>query len=331
MLCAGVVHPHCEMGGSRRAPFFDAHLKELLILHKMRLFAFFLIILLFSVPVSAGAAPKRIISLTPVGTEMLFALGQGPNIIGVTRFCDYPPEALKKTDMGDFAALNFETLISMKTDLLVLQDMHKQFAPQLDKLKIPYIILKQNNINEICDSIVRLGKICASEKKASELVNNIRADVAAVAAKVKGHPKKRVLLCISRELSEPQINSFYVAGSNNFYNELISIAGGENASKEKKISYPQVSLEGLMMIDPDVIIDLVGERKFYHSKDNIDLDTIFNEKYLKGQWMRSAAEVGAVKNGRVYIMDGTVYLRPGPRVAVILKAFAKAIHPEVKW
>ena len=297
----------------------------------MRRIVFAALIFVFClVSVRAEAAPKRIISLTPVGTEILFALGQEPNIIGVTRFCDYPPQALKKHSMGDFAALNFEELLSMKTDLLVLQDMHKQFVPQLEKLGIPYVILKQNNIGEICDSIIRLGKICAADKKALEMTGRIRADVASVVEKVKGRPRPGVLLCVSRELSEPQINSFYMASRNNFYNELISLAGGRNVSAERAISYPHVSIEGLIAMDPDVIIDLVGDKRFYHSKDNIDLETIFNEKYLKEQWMRSAG-VNAVKNGRVYIMSGTIYLRPGPRVSVILKNFAKAIHPEVKW
>jgi iron complex transport system substrate-binding protein len=281
-------------------------------------------------PVTAWASPKRIISMTPVGTEILFALGQGDNIIGVTNFCDYPPEANKKPKMGDFAALNFESLMAMKTDLLLLQDMHMQFTPQLDKLKIPYLVMKQNSIDEICDSIMRLGKVCSAQDKAAKLVANIRADVDLVRSKVKGLKKPKVILCVSRELSEYQINSFYVAGGNNFYNEMISLAGGDNVVGDKKTPYPQVSLEGLMKVNPGVIIDLVGDKTFYHSKDNIDVETIFNDKYLRSQWERSA-KVDAVKNGRIYIMQGTVYLRPGARSGMILKAFAKAIHPEVKW
>ncbi|MCE5182921.1 MAG: helical backbone metal receptor [Synergistaceae bacterium] len=289
-----------------------------------------IVIIMLILPITAWASPKRIISMTPVGTEILFALGQGDSIIGVTNFCDYPLEATKKPKMGDFAALNFEMLMSMKTDLLLLQDMHMQFTPQLDRLKIPYIVMKQNTIDEICDSITRLGKICSAQAKAQKLVSGIRADVKLVTSKVKGLDKPKVLLCVSRELSERQINSFYVAGNNNFYGEMIALAGGENAVAEKKISYPQVSLEGLMTINPNVIIDLVGDKTFYHSKDKIDVDTIFNEKYLKGQWQRSA-KVDAVNKGRIYIMQGTVYLRPGARSGMILKAFAKAIHPEVKW
>ncbi len=184
----------------------------------------------------------------------------------MTDFCDYPAEAAKKPKMGDFAAVNFEAVMSMKTDLLLLQDMHMQFTPQLDKLKIPYLVMKQNSIDEICDSIMRLGKVCSAQDKAAKLVANIRADVDLVRSKVKGLKKPGHPLCLE-ELSEFQINSFYVAGGNNIYNGMISLAGGITSSAIKKLVSPGL-LEGLMKVHPGVIIDLVGDKTFYHSKDN---------------------------------------------------------------
>lgn len=261
---------------------------------------------------------------------MLFALGQQNNIIGVTNFCDYPAEAMNKPKIGDFASLNFELLISMKTDLLVLQDMHSQFTPQLDRLKIPYIVLNQNSVADILDSVTRLGRVCGADKAAARTVRKIKDDIALISSKVKGKKAQRVLLCVSRELSEPRISSFYAAGQNNFYDELISLAGGKNAVPERHISYPQISMEGLGKINPDVIIDLVGESKYYHSRDNIDTNTVFKEDYLKAQWRRSSG-VKAVKDGRISVLRGTVYLRPGCRVGTILKSFAEAMHPDVKW
>lgn len=279
---------------------------------------------------ASHASPKRIASLTPVGTEILFDLGQGPNIIAVTEFCDYPAEALAKPKLGSFAGINFEALIAMKTDLLVLQDMHAQFKPQLDRLKIPYVILKQNSVDEICADIIMLGEICGVEEKAADRVASIRADLAGIASKTANATRPKVMLCVSRELSESKINSFYVAAANNFYNELISLAGGENVSKETRAAYPHISVEGLLKLNPDVIIDLVGDRNYYHSKERIDVDVIFSKEYLARQWKNSAA-VNAVKKGNITILEGTVYLRPGPRVARIVLAFARAIHPEIGW
>ena len=302
----------------------------------MKAAAFFrlslIISLILTIAPGAEAFPKRIVSLTPVGTEILFALGQGDNVIGVTNFCDYPPEALKKPKIGGYAEVNFETLLSKKADLLVLQDMHLQFRDDLKKLKIPYVVVRQESIADIYGSIAELGRICGAQKKASELTAKMKTEIEAIVSRVKGLQAPSVLLCVSRELSEPRISVFYAAGKKTFYNELIIRAGGKNALAGEKSGspYPKISQEGLAAINPEVLIDLVGERTFYHSMEHIDLDKVFDEKNLRGQWL-AGAKVKAVRGGRVTVLDGTVYLRPGPRLPVILKAFAKAVHPEVKW
>lgn len=284
------------------------------------------------IPSLSEAGPKRIISVTPVGTEILFALGQGNNIAGVTSFCDYPPEALKKPKIGGYSDINFEALIAQRADLIVLQDMHRQYIPDLKKLKIPYFVVKQENISDIYKALEGLGKICGASKKAERLVAGMKKEIAAISKKVNGRPRPSVLLCVSRELSGNVIPTFYAAGTKNFYNEVISLAGGENVLQRTKsaAAYPKISQEGLALIDPEVIVDLVGEAKYYHSADKIDLNKVFKEKYLKDQW-KSGAKVKAVREGRIYIMDGTVFLRPGPRLPFVVKAFAKALHPEVTW
>ena len=293
---------------------------------------FLLFFLILTILRGAEASPKRIVSLTPVGTEILFALGQKDNIIGVTNFCDYPPEALKKPKIGGYAEVNFETLLSKKADLLVLQDMHLQYRNDLKKLKIPYVVVRQESVEDIYNSISELGSLCGASQKAAALPARMKDEIAAVEAKVKGLPAPDVLLCVSRELSEPRISVFYAAGKKTFYNELISRAGGKNALRGEKSgsSYPKISQEGLAAIDPTVIIDLVGERTFYHAMEHIDLDKVFDKKHLLGQWL-AGAKVKAVRGGRVFILDGTVYLRPGPRLPIVLKAFAQAIHPELEW
>lgn len=289
---------------------------------------FFIIALcLFCGRVACEASPRRIVSLTPVGTEILFDLGQGGNIIAVTDFCDYPPEALKKPKIGGYAEINFEILVAMKTDLLVLQDIHAKFTPQLKKLEIPYFIVGQDSVEEICRSITGLGRICDAEEKAAARTASIKEELARISQKTGGTKRPKVVICVSRELSEQRIGSFYAAGSNNFYNELIGLAGGQNVLKETRAAYPYISVEGLLRLNPDVIIDLVGDRNFYHSKDKIDFDVVFDEKYLIEQWKNSASIENA-GDIRVSILEGTVYLRPGPRVGQVVLAFARAIHPE---
>lgn len=279
---------------------------------------------------SAEASPKRIISLSPVGTEILYDLGQEKNIVGVTTFCDYPPAARKKPKVGGYAGLNLETLIARKIDLLILSDIHMSFTPQLDKLGIKYAVIHQDNINDAYKSIEAVGAACGQKKRAEAMVKKLKTDIGAITNKTRGLKRPKVVLSVSRELSDPHITMFYSAGRRTFYNDLIEMAGGENAVTTTRSMYQRVSQEGLIQLDPDVIIDIVGERTFYHATGPIDVNKIFNKKYLTKQWLE-CRDVKAAKNGRVYVLDGTVYLRPGPRMAVILKSFAKAIHPEIKF
>lgn len=280
--------------------------------------------------VRADSAPRRIISLTPVGTEILFALGQGNNIAGVTEFCDTPDEAREKPKIGGFAMINLETLLAMDTDLIVMQDIHSQLVPRMEQLKIPHVMLMQNSVKDVLLSIKELGRACDAEEEAtrmSEALSKEIADIAEKAARTKNRP--RVLLSVSRELSEPRISSFYAAGQDTFYNELIELAGGVNALPPGGAAYPLLSLEGLIKVNPDVIIDLIGDRNFYHSMEAIEADSVFDRERLLAQWTESAG-TNAAAEGRVHILEGTAFLRPGLGIGRILRTFARIIHPELE-
>ncbi len=257
-------------------------------------------------------------------------LGQEANIIGVTDFCDYPPEARRKPKVGGFTDISLEYLLSTNADLIVLQDIHKELASKLSRLNLPYVIARQGRLEDIYQSISTIGRACFKEELAKRRISEIEASVAEIAEKASRFPKKRVLLCVSREISEPRISLFYAAGGKTFYDELITLAGGQNVLKDAEAAYPRVSAEGLITLAPEVIIDLVGDSAYYHASGNIDNELVFSEERLVEQW-KSAPQVEAVSEGRITILRGTVFLRPGPRIHEILKAFAAAIHPEEQW
>ncbi len=284
---------------------------------------------LLLVEASASAAPSRIVSLSPVGTEILFDLEQGDRIVGVTEFCDYPPEAKLKPRAGGFTEVNLESLVAMGADLLVLQDIHRQeLAPKVEALGIPSYILSQESTEDICKGILDLGKLCGVEERAEARVAEIRDRLDAVVSRLQGLPRPRVLLSVSRELSLDHLETLYIAGpSGNFYNELLQMAGGINAVEEGSLSYMKISQEGVMKIDPEVIFDLVGDRTYYHAPSVEDLDTVFDERNLMAPWLRLSA-VEAVRDGRVHVLQGTVFLRPGPRIPQIVEAFARCLHPQ---
>ena len=277
------------------------------------------------------AAPERIVSLSPSGTEMLFALGQGDHVIAVTEFCDYPPEAMTKPSIGGFAALNLEGLLAMRTDLLVIQDIHEQFVPQLERLNIPYVLLRQDCVDDVFRGLEALGRACGAEERAALEIDRIKSEVDSIRRTAQSAlSQPSVLVSVSRELSEPRVTALYAAGRRTFYNELVELAGGVNVSSEEHIAYPRIAQEGLVTLNPDVILDLVGDRRFYHSGDGLDVEAVFREDALLRQWTQGV-ETNAARSGRIHVLEGTVYLRPGPRLGTMLRAFAERIHPELEW
>ncbi len=277
----------------------------------------------------AYAAPKKIVSLTPVGTEILFALGQGNKIAGVTTYCDWPPEAKQKKCVGDyFNGTNLERLLAGGVDLVVVSDLQDSLILRLKQTGIKYAVIKQATIQEVLASIKSVGKICGEDKKADSLVRGIQKDLDTIRKKTAKYPKPSVVICVSRELSEPGIRSFYAAGHETFYSELLEIAGGKNIVKSRATNYQRISYEGLLSLNPDRIIDVVGDKSVYHSDiKKVDLDKIFDKRNLKRQWT-SLTGVKAAADGNIHIFSGTLYLRPGPRMAQIALSFAKALHPE---
>ena len=289
----------------------------------------FVLFILFNFAGQAFAAPHKIISLNPVGTEILFALGQEDKIAGVTSYCDWPPEAKKKKRVADyFNGMNLESIIANGVDLLVISDLQDSLIPRLKQLGVKYVIIKQANISEVLSSVRAVGDACGAQKKADEIVRGIQEKLDAVRKKTAACKKPSVVICVSRELSEPRVRNFYAAGHKTFYSELLDIAGGRNLVKSRSTNYQRISAEGLTALNPDVIIDVVGDKSVYHSDiKKIDVNTLFNKANLKRQWTSSAA-VKAARDNRVYIFDGTLFLRPGPRMAQIALAFAMVLHPE---
>lgn len=223
--------------------------------------------------------------------------------------------------------MNLEALLAMETDLIVMQDIHAPFIPQLEQLGVPYVVLRQSSVEDVLLSIAELGRVCEASNAASEMEDRLRREISRVSERAAASDRPRVLLSVSRELSEPRISAFYAAGRGTFYDELIELAGGVNAVPPGGASYPMLSPEGLMKLDPDVIVDLVGARGYYHSMEPVDDDLVFDRDRLIRQW-RESADTSAAREGRIHILEGTVFLRPGPEMWRILRALAEIIHPE---
>jgi iron complex transport system substrate-binding protein len=264
--------------------------------------------------------PKRIVSMAPSVTEVLYALELGPRTVGVTRFCDYPPEAKAKPKVGGFLDPNYEAIVALKPDLVVILTSHKNAVEHLKRLRLKTLVVRQECLADIDKSIVTIGEACGKQEEAKALLTDLRKRIQNVRTKIAGRQAPNVLVCVGRDLDGASLGSFYAAGRQNFYDEILTVVGATNVCASERIAYPQLSKEGLIRLDPDVILDVVGPPK----KGTRDVEA------LRKQWL-SIRQVKAVKNGRVHVIVGTRAMRPGPRYALFLEDVARIAHPEAKW
>jgi len=271
-----------------------------------------------------GTIPRgsfsRIVSLAPSITETLFALGLGDRLVGVTQFCDYPPQARQLPKIGGYYDPNYEAIIVQRPDLVVLLDEHQDARKNLTSTGLHVFSVNHRTIAGIIDSIDTIGTLCCREKQAISLLTDIQARIARIKQKTPSHSgRPRVLLSIGKSMASGSKDAC-VAGKEGFYDAMIEIAGGENVYTGSTVRFPLISPEGITKLNPDVIIDLVADPEKLPG----------GTQALVNEW-NELRDVNAVKNGRVCILTGGHLMRPGPRFIQTVEDIAKAIHPEAEF
>jgi iron complex transport system substrate-binding protein len=268
--------------------------------------------------VAPHAQPCRIVSLAPSITEILFSLGLGDRVVGVTRYCTWPAAALTKAKVGGYYDPDYEAILRLKPDLVIMLAEHDAAKRYLGNFHINVLQVKHYSIDDIVASIRIIGAACGSARSADSIVASIGGVMERIRGKTAPLPRPRVLVSVGRSMGS--IGDLCVAGSGTYYDELIDCAGGRNAFTKKGIAFPQVTLEGVCRINPAVVIDLVPEGEAKGAS---------NEAVL-AEW-KKIGRIDAVKNGRVYLFRQDFAEIPGPRFVLLLEQMARAIHPEVKW
>ncbi len=252
----------------------------------------------------------RIVSVTPATTEIACALGLEEELVGVSTFCDYPPSVKKKEKIGSFSDPNLEKIIMLKPDAVLATGLEQaQAVEKMEKLGLNVISVEPGDFEGLFRSVTEIGKACGKEKRASELVRDMRRSLGSLRARVSG---------ISASL-RPKVyfeiwnDPIMTAGKGSFIDEMISIAGGINISGDTGRPFSQFSAELVVERDPDVII--LG--------------------YMAGG-PSAAASVGkragwsgikAVRSGRVYDdIDPDTLFRPGPRLIEGVKALNDRLY-----
>ncbi|MBN2010391.1 ABC transporter substrate-binding protein [candidate division KSB1 bacterium] len=259
---------------------------------------------------------QRIISLSPSTTEILFALGLGDRIVGVTRFCVYPPEALEKQQVGGFLDPNYEAIVMLKPDLIITLPEFRQSEQYFEKLEIPYLTVDNKKIDDIFTAIQRIGTACKTESLATSLVSRIHSTIDSLKTNNISY-RPRVLISIGRTFGTGHIQNMYIAGQNTLYDEMIRLAGAINAYEDSLIAYPNVSSEGVLLMKPDVIFELLPHM---NNREN-DIQSLYND------W-NSLPTVPAVRNKTIYILTNDYVTIPGPRFVLLLRDLAERIRKQ---
>ncbi len=251
--------------------------------------------------------PEKIISLAPSNTEILFALGLGDKVVGVTEFCDYPEEAKSKEKVGGFYNPNLEKLVELKPDVIFATSMHQKVLPDIEKLNLTVFVIDSKSINDVILDIETVGKITDSEKAAEKIIAEMQEKIDIVKEKLATLTNEEKPLVYYEIWNDP----IQTVGPGAFIYGIIELAGGKNIAEGAAEEYPLLSLETLVERDPAVIIAGVGSMG---APDKV--------KERKG-WEGMAA----VKEGKVYVIDENLVVRPGPRITDGLVEIARILHP----
>lgn len=264
-----------------------------------------------------AAKYSRIISLSPSTTEILYDLGLGNDVIGVSQYCQYPPQAMAKPRFGGLMNINYEAIIAARADAVIVFPEMLEPENKFKILGINTIIAKHDTINEILESILLIGQKCGAENKAAAIVANLRAKIRQVKQAGTQAKKNRVLICIGHSVSsdpDRMLDNIYIAGNDGFYSKMLEIVGVKNAYTGRT-AFPKVSYESLIEMNPDIIIDIV------HNTQRPDV----NNGIVMKQWQKFS-DVRAVKNNKVYILGEKYMVIPGPRFILTLEKISEVIN-----
>jgi ABC-type Fe3+-hydroxamate transport system substrate-binding protein len=275
----------------------------------------YVLVIVILLVASLGAQARRVISIIPATTEMLFAMGAGDRVLAIGTYDRFPPEAQKLPRVGALIDPNVEQILQMRPDLVVLYGTQTELKRRLERANIPYYSYVHKGLSDITETIRSLGGRVGVDAGANALAGRVEAQLADIRARVSKSPRPRTLLVFGRERGS--LRNIDASGGEGFLHDMLEVAGGTDVLADVHRQSVTMSTEMVLARAPDVIVELrYAPERF----DSADL----------GVWNRLPS-VPAVKNHRVILLAGEEFVVPGPRVGDATRRMAAALHPELRW
>jgi iron complex transport system substrate-binding protein len=263
--------------------------------------------------ITLNTVPQRIVSMAPSVTEMLFAIGAENRVVGVTAYCNYPAEADALPEIGGFSAssISVEAIVGLQPDLVIAGSANQQsVVEQLEELELPVVVLAPDSFDAVYGSIRTVGTLTGNNSEAEQVVSSMRRRVAAVTDVVATIPAAERPTVYWEVFNDPLMTS----GPQTFIGQMIELVGATNIFADASEDYPTISSEAVIERDPEVIIGPASQEQPL---------TVAALSERPG-W----SVIEAIREERVYTLDGDMLSRPGPRLADAIEALAQTLYPE---
>ena len=260
----------------------------------------------------AQSPPQRIVSIVPSVTEMLFAMGAGTEVVGVSNFDLYPSEALTRTKVGGLIDPDVERILSLKPDLVVVYGTQSDLRTQMGRAHVPVFLYEHSGLADVTRTIRTLGIRVGRGAQAGELADRIDRNIAETRRRVASRPRPRTMLIFGRDAET--LRGMYVSGGVGFLHDMLEAAGGANVFADVKRQSIQATSELAIARAPEAIIE-IGANTASSGRRNLNA------------WS-ALASVPAVRNKRIYLLSGDGMMNPGPRVGESVRRLAEVLHPE---
>jgi len=263
-----------------------------------------------------AAPPARIVSTSPSITEALFALGLGDRVMGTSTFCRFPAAAVSLPKIGTFLRPDAELIARLRPDLVVIHAGPSGIEQRLSALRIPFATVERGRLPGVYSSIRTIATAAGVPDRAETLIAQLQSRLQSVRGAVAGRTPQRVLLIVGRRAGT--LTDLIAVGRESYLTDLVTIAGGVNVLADEGLpEYPRISMETVIRLAPDVIMDAgdMGDALEERQARKMTTETLWK-----------AQPLAASRASRVHAVTSDAFVVPGPRVVEAAETMALWLH-----